>query len=195
MSDPKHALKTASAIVLGGVGWTLTEYWLHRELGHNPKLIKNPFGDEHTAHHSRGNYFAPTWKKLLTAVAATTALMKPARWVTDEKVSAAFVGGFVGAYLYYETLHRLEHVHSGWGRYGRWARKHHFYHHFHNPKHNHGVTSPIWDIVFGTYSKADVIRVPEKLKMDWLCDKATGEVHPHLREDYELRRPKPRKAA
>jgi len=78
-------------------------------------------------------------------------------------------------------------VRPGVGFYGRWARRHHFYHHFHDPKVNHGVTSPIWDIVFGTYHKPDVIRVPEKLKMVWLCDE-TGEVKEPFRAQYELRR-------
>ena len=71
---------------------------------------------------------------------------------------------------------RREHTHPGFGAYGRWARRHHFYHHFINAKMNHGVTTPIWDLVFGTYRKADVvIEVPSKLAMPWLKDPSTGK--------------------
>lgn len=176
------------AALAGALSWSLAEYCIHRWLGHDRRLVKNPFGDEHTAHHSRGNYFAPTWKKLAVAIIVTACLIGPATFLAGETVGAGYVLGFVSFYLFYEALHRLEHVHEGIGAYGRWARRHHFYHHFHDPSVNHGVTSPVWDHVFGTYVEAGVIRVPEKLKMDWLCDDNTGDVHPHLTASYQLRR-------
>lgn len=55
---------------------------------------------------------------------------------------------------------------------------------------NHGVTSPIWDIVFGTYVEPEQIRVPEKLAMEWLCDPQSGDVHTSFAHDYVLRRRK-----
>jgi hypothetical protein len=36
----------------------------------------------------------------------------------------------------------------GW--YGRWARGHHFHHHFVDARVNYGVTSPVWDVVLRT---------------------------------------------
>lgn len=184
----------AGAFVLGAVGWSLSEYWIHRELGHNPKLIKNIFGREHVAHHGKGDYFAPTWKKLGAAVLVSAILIGPAVWIAGTVVGAAFVVGYVAFYLYYELLHRLEHVHEGFGAYGRWARRHHFHHHFHNPRMNHGVTSPIWDHVFGTYEEPGTVCVPEKLAMGWLVDPTTGDVREHLQDTYALRRV-PRRAA
>ncbi len=174
------------ALLVGAIGWTLTEYCVHRWLGH--RFTKNVFGREHVAHHSRGNYFAPTWKKACAAVVVAAVLIGPAVLLAGPQIGGAFVFGFVTMYIAYEVLHRLEHVHEGIGAYGRWARRHHFYHHFHDPKMNHGVTSPVWDIVFGTYVKPELIRVPQKLQMQWLCDPTTGEVHSKLRDSYELRR-------
>ena len=160
-------------IGLGILTWSLAEYFIHRFLGH--VTTKNFFGVEHTAHHSRGNYFAPWWKKAVTAVLVVAAMGPVAVLLTSWASGLAYTFGFVGFYLSYEVLHRLEHVWRGVGPYARWARRHHFHHHFHNPKMNHGVTSPIWDLVFGTYEKpAEVLRVPEKLKMHWLTDPATG---------------------
>ena len=48
------------AIAAGVATWSFLEYTIHRWLGHDKRLLRNPFGIEHTAHHSRGNYFAPT---------------------------------------------------------------------------------------------------------------------------------------
>jgi sterol desaturase/sphingolipid hydroxylase (fatty acid hydroxylase superfamily) len=174
------------ATLVGASGWSLTEYIVHRWLGH--KFTKNFFGREHVAHHGKGNYFAPSWKKGGAALATAALLIGPAVLVAGPAIGSAFVAGFVGFYLYYELLHRLEHVWEGVGPYARWARVHHFHHHFHDPRVNHGVTSPVWDLVFGTYVKPGIIRVPEKLQMPWLVDPATGDVRAHLQAEYELRR-------
>ena len=100
-----------------------------------------------------------------------------------------YVGGFVGCYLYYEWLHRRLHTHSAISAYGRWARRHHFWHHFHDPRVNHGVTSPVWDIVFRTHVPvAQPIRVPEKLAMPWLLNAETHEIRSELEGRWELRR-------
>lgn len=177
------------AFVLGATTWSLAEYVIHRWAGHDRRFVNNPFGAEHTAHHGRGNYFAPTWKKLAVAAVACALLIGPAVLVAGPPAGSAYVAGFVAFYGYYETLHRLEHVWAGVGPYARWARKHHFFHHFHDPSMNHGVTTPIWDHVFGTYRPVDgAIRVPEKLAMAWVVDPATGEVWENLAQDYELRK-------
>ncbi len=176
------------ALLLGAAGWSFSEYCIHRWLGHDRRFTGNLFGREHIAHHGKGDYFAPTYKKVAAAVAVAAVLIGPAILVAGPALGSAFVAGFVSFYGYYELLHRLEHVWEGFGAYGRWARRHHFHHHFHNPAMNHGVTSPIWDHVFGTYEVPGVVAVPEKLKMRWLVDPATGEIHEHLQGAYSLRR-------
>ena len=60
-------------------------------------------------------------------------------------------------------------------------------HHFVDARFNHGVTSPLWDVVFGTYRAPGVIPVPVKLKMQWLTDPQTGEVHAPFSAWYTLR--------
>jgi sterol desaturase/sphingolipid hydroxylase (fatty acid hydroxylase superfamily) len=95
---------------------------------------------------------------------------------------------FVSMYVLYEWVHRREHTHRGFGAWGRYLRRHHFHHHFGNPHSNHGVTTPIWDVVFGTYERPGRIRVPDKLRMRWLVDPATGEVYGEYATSYELQR-------
>jgi 4-hydroxysphinganine ceramide fatty acyl 2-hydroxylase len=182
-------LAITAAVFLGIFTWSLLEYVIHRWAGHDKRLTGNFFGVEHIAHHSRGHYFAPNWKKAGAAAVAAAILIGPAVLVAGVALGTAWVAGTVGFYLYYELLHRLEHVNGGYTAYGRWARKHHFYHHFHNPSVNHGVTSPIWDWAFGTLVQVERVRVPEKLMMPWLLD-AHGEVRAEYADIYEVRRKK-----
>ncbi|HEY6035567.1 MAG TPA: sterol desaturase family protein [Kofleriaceae bacterium] len=175
------------AAACGVASWTLVEYLLHRWMGHDRRFRGNPFGVEHVRHHSEGDYFAPTWKKGLAAAAFTAVVIGPALALAGPADGLAYVAGLVGFYGVYEWLHRREHTHAGIGPYGRWARRHHFHHHFVDVRVNHGVTSPIWDLVFGTYEKPGVIRVPVKLRMAWLVDPATGDVRREHAARYELR--------
>ncbi|MFO0758773.1 MAG: sterol desaturase family protein [Byssovorax sp.] len=165
--------------LLGAFTWTLLEYCIHRWAGHDRRFRKNVFAKEHIRHHIEGNYFAPTWKKALFTLALTAVLAPIFAFLLGPAHGLSYVGGLIAFYTCYEVLHRLEHVHAGFGPYGRWARRHHFYHHFVNAKMNHGVTTPIWDLVFGTYRRVDeVISVPAKLSMPWLRDPQTGKARP-----------------
>ena len=178
------------AMLAGALTWTLLEYVIHRWLGHDRRFLRNVFGVEHTLHHARGHYFAPSWKKALAAGVVLVAAGGPAVALAGWEVGGGWAVGLVGFYLVYEVIHRLNHTHAGWGPYGRWARRHHFYHHFHDPAVNHGVTSPLWDIAFGTRVAVEgPVRVPERLAMPWLIDPASGDVWPALRGAYALRRP------
>lgn len=165
------------AAFAGAFTWTLLEYLIHRFLGHVRRFRRTPFGAEHTRHHAEGGYFAPTSSKIVAAAVVAALLCVPAIPLAGPLVGGAYVAGLIAFYGVYEVMHRLEHVHPGFGPYGRWARRHHFYHHFVDPKVNHGVTTPLWDFVFGTYrAPGDVIKVPRKLCMRWLVDPATGDV-------------------
>lgn len=175
-----------SAVVAGVATWSLAEYLLHRFLGHDKRTWPNPFATEHIRHHSQGDYFAPGYKKALAA-AATLALVLPlAMALAGVALGGLYSGSFVAMYLTYEWFHYRAHTHAGLNAYGRFLRRHHFYHHFGNPKANHGVTSPLWDWLFGTLEPADRVRVPEKLAMVWLLDPATGDVRAQFANHYEL---------
>lgn len=169
-------ISLALSAALGAFSWTFLEYVIHRWLGHDPRFRGNPFGVEHVRHHVEGNYFAPSWKKLIVAALAAAVIAAPAILALGVPHGIAYVAGLMGFYGVYEVLHRLEHVSPGLGPYARWARRHHFTHHFVDARKNHGVTSPLWDIVFGTYQKPGTITVPRKLAMAWLTDPETGAV-------------------
>jgi sterol desaturase/sphingolipid hydroxylase (fatty acid hydroxylase superfamily) len=175
------------AVALGVLTWTLLEYLIHRWMGHDRRFRRSPFGIEHIRHHIEGNYFAPTWKKAVAGAMFIAVLSGPAVAIGGVVHGLSYVSGLVGFYGVYEWLHRREHTHAGVGPYGRWVRRHHFHHHFADARTNHGVTSPLWDVVFGTYERPSVIRVPAKLCMVWLLDPDTGNVRAEHAARYQLR--------
>ncbi len=175
------------AALLGAFTWTFLEYVIHRWLGHDVRTRPNPFAAEHIRHHSEGDYFAPTWKKAVAAAVLVAVLVGPAVAVAGAWVGLSFVTGLVGMYVAYEVLHRRDHTHPGTGAYMRFLRRHHFHHHFTDPDFNHGVTTPVWDWVFGTLRGPGLVRVPRKLAMRWLIDPLTEDVYPAYAEHYELR--------
>lgn len=181
-------LSVGLAALAGALTWTFLEYVIHRWLGHDRRYRRSPFGVEHVRHHIEGNYFAPTYKKLIAAAIASAVTMGPAWLALGPRLGAAYVAGLIGFYGLYEVVHRLEHVHPGLGPYGRWARRHHFTHHFTDARKNHGVTTPLWDFVFGTYLRPGRIVVPQKLCMRWLVDPATGQVRQDWADTFALRR-------
>lgn len=177
---------SALAFLLGVLAWSLLEYVIHRWLGHTRRFRANAFGSEHTRHHAEGNYFAPTAKKLIVVGGIAIALGAISIALVEARRGIPFLVGLFGYYLVYEILHRRAHTHAAHGAYGRWLRRHHFHHHFMSPRHNHGVTSPIWDHVFGTYQAPHVIAVPARLAMVWLVDPATGTARAEHAADYVI---------
>jgi sterol desaturase/sphingolipid hydroxylase (fatty acid hydroxylase superfamily) len=177
----------ALPLALGALTWSLSEYALHRWVGHDAKS-KTDFADEHRTHHAQRGYFAATSKKAAHAVPLVLAGLALG-WFALGAAGAAYVVGFAVTYVAYEALHRRLHTHGPRGPVGRYLRRHHFAHHFNGPQTNHGVTSPVWDHVFGTWRDPGVIRVPEKHAMVWLVDEA-GDARPEFAADYVVHRPR-----
>lgn len=171
------------AFLLGVLGWTFAEYWLHRGWGHRGEA-KNPFSVEHLAHHADLTYFAPAYKKAIAAVAVVVVLGTLLYQFLGIPGIAAAVG-FATMYVVYEVIHRRLHSDPGDSRYGRWARRHHLYHHYRRPKLNHGVSSPIWDFVFGTLEVPDIVKVPRRNALPWMLDE-DGELREDLAGEYVL---------
>ncbi len=185
---------------LGGLAWSASEYALHRFVGHGPmrrpeaSLLKKltpaglaaEFNAEHVAHHADTTYFAPTPRKLRAAAVAIPALGGLLTPFVGARRAFSFAVGFAVTYGAYEVLHRRIHTHPPRGPYGRWARRHHLHHHHKTPKQNHGVTSPLFDLVFSTYAPPHRVKVPQAAAPAWMIDRATGRARPELADDYEI---------
>lgn len=158
------------AIALGALSWTFLEYVLHRFLGHikTRLLVRTRFHKEHTKHHLKRHYFAGTRDKLLTLLGTAPVVFLFGYLMAGTLMALCFTMGFVSMYLTYELVHFRMHVKSPPHFYASRMRAHHFYHHFVDENMNHGVTTPLWDVVFGTYRRPGTITFPEKFRLSWI---------------------------
>lgn len=176
------------SFMIGAVMWTLFEYVLHRFVGHSKSRLGS-FTQEHRDHHREGDYFMPLLKKIRISCQVISTLAIISSLILSLSSGLAFTAGFSVFFICYEFLHKRAHTHPPRNSYGRWLRRHHFSHHFSAPRKNFGVTTPLWDLVFGTYESFDCIKLPAKKAMVWLIDEDTKEILPHFSNDYQYRHP------
>jgi hypothetical protein len=172
----------------GGVFlWWFFEYVLHRFAFHQMKGV-GIGSREHLEHHVTAGWnfdwlIALVWLGVAIAGFGWGALALRL-WGSAAVAWGVGVGWALG-YYFYEYEHWRAHKRAPRNAWERWLRKHHFHHHFGHPLHNQGVTVPIWDVVFRTMDRPDVVRVPRRLAMPWLVDEQ-GEVRPEYAADYVL---------
>lgn len=173
--------------MIGGALWGFGEYVLHRFAMHHLHG-RGLMSREHLEHHVHASW---NWSPMFLLSWAGVLLVGVAAWLP---LGWALVGTWFGAglalgwtvgYFFYEYQHASAHLRPPSGRYGAWVRSHHFHHHFGHPMANHGVTSPLWDHVFGTYQEPSRVRVPRRLALPWLIDRS-GELRPEFADRYEL---------
>ncbi len=131
-------------ILLGFFLFSIIEYSFHRWLFHGPLQI---MAQGHRAHHENPlgydslPFFLPAL--ILLALIAVFALLMPAN-------NAYLLTGTIAlSYVIYGLSHFTIHHHRFRYVLARdWAANHHI-HHYHADT-NFGVTTPLWDIVFGT---------------------------------------------
>lgn len=172
-------------LFIGVIAWTFAEYMLHRFLGHQHKG-KNFFKAEHSVHHSKANYFAPAYKKVIAATVVSAMMLLLLNIFISFVHAASFVAGFTGMYFLYEMTHSRYHTTKPLVKPFIILRKHHFYHHFHNPNMNHGVTTRFWDRVFGTFHRVEIVKVPKRMSMDWLVE--NEDIKPAYAKHFQLNR-------
>ncbi|MGA9116278.1 MAG: sterol desaturase family protein [Bacteroidota bacterium] len=155
-SEVLRPRETAALFVSGVLTWTLAEYLLHRFVFHHQP--SSAWGKKlhflmHGVHHDYPNDSlrlvmppAVSIPLALAFYALFTALMGPDPvW--------AFFPGFLAGYLCYDLIHYATHHFGMKGRVALALKQHHMRHHYQDPGANYGVSSPVWDFVFGTYQK------------------------------------------
>ena len=180
-------LPIAVAVLAGAATWTLGEYLLHRFAMHE-LYGKGILSREHLEHHVRSSWTFDTMLLLAWLGVVITGLawgVLASLLLGTWTVGMAYGIGWMVGYGFYEWTHAMCHIRPPAGRYSAFVRRHHFHHHFGHPMMNHGVTTGLWDRVFGTFEAPETIRVPRRLAMPWLLDD-DGELRPELEGSYEL---------
>jgi 4-hydroxysphinganine ceramide fatty acyl 2-hydroxylase len=148
-------LAVAGLFVVGVLTWTLFEYIIHRWLFHYEP-------------HSR-------WGKLLHFIVhgvhhdypqdATRLVMPPIISIpvavvfyilfaiTLGRFAPAVSAGFAFGYVCYDTIHYATHHFAMKRGVWLWLKQYHLRHHYKDDHAGYGVSSPLWDHVFGTTRK------------------------------------------
>lgn len=147
------------AIPLGVAGvlmWTFIEYCLHRFAFHSiskSELAREFNSTLHKWHHDdtkNPNFLAaPTvlsWPVFIV-VTALVHFVLGREWV----LTATLMSGLSVGYLAYEGVHAMSHLLNPPTAYLRGLKKNHMTHHFVVPDKMFGVTTTLWDRVFGTF--------------------------------------------
>jgi sterol desaturase/sphingolipid hydroxylase (fatty acid hydroxylase superfamily) len=145
-------------LVAGILVWTLVEYVLHRHVFHyEPKgrLLQRVWFMLHGVHHEQ-----PQCKTRLVMPPALSIPLAGAWYGLFHGIVGVLLGaplavaplfaGFLTGYLSYDLLHYAEHHLAPKGKALRYLKRYHLLHHFKTPDDRFGVSSPLWDLVFGT---------------------------------------------
>ncbi len=136
--------------------WTFMEYILHRFVFHYQP--KSSWGQRlHFVMHGVHHDFPSDATRLVMAPGISLplgAFFYLLFWLLfgSTYVNAIFSGTMFG-YVIYDTLHYATHHFKLNKGIGKWLRQYHLRHHFQDPDSRYGVSSPLWDYVFGTVGR------------------------------------------
>jgi len=147
--DASGAWYVAFASLLSGAfAFSFVEYGLHRWAFHSGLLLSGELHASHH-HHPRQPSALPFWS---SAVAAPAFFWLLTRFMSAH-VAHFVLCGFFAAYLSYGVLHHLQHSIRIKDIRLRWLRRKWAAHAVHHGRAdvNFGVTTSLWDRIFGTY--------------------------------------------
>jgi sterol desaturase/sphingolipid hydroxylase (fatty acid hydroxylase superfamily) len=159
-----HRFRSLLFFVLGIALWTPLEYFVHRRVLHGPfpdgegfwkHLLHKQFDHLHWEHHLKpwsGKTISGSLDQTLPVVFALVL----SSFLTPPYTMLLTVAGIAQSYVIEEWVHYSVHFEHFKGRYFRYIKKHHLYHH--SPRGydlGFGLTNGIWDIVFDTRLPAE----------------------------------------
>ena len=138
---------------LGGMlFWSFFEYMAHRFIFHwvsdSPRIQKFAYilhGNHHHYPRDRQRLFMPPVPSIIIA-SAIFGLM----YLIMRQNAFTFFPGFIFGYLMYGSMHYAIHA---WNPPFKWMKplwRNHHLHHYKNEHNGYGVSSTLWDHVFGT---------------------------------------------
>jgi sterol desaturase/sphingolipid hydroxylase (fatty acid hydroxylase superfamily) len=170
-------LLMAGLLAGGAMVWSLLEYVIHRFVFHPPQWIEDEtraitaslatgqavipalpswrhkfYFLVHGVHHDYPNDSGRLVMPPSVSIPLAVIFFFLFQWLLGPLTPAAFAG-LVGGYLAYDTTHYLTHHSPGKTALGRYQKKRHFRHHYYDSTRNFGVSSPLWDVIWGTMGR------------------------------------------
>ncbi|KTD12090.1 Fatty acid hydroxylase superfamily protein [Legionella gratiana] len=153
-----HIKITIHSLILifsGILLWTFIEYTMHRFIFHLPintkwanKISYIIHGIHHKDPHDPLRLVAPPLMSLPIGLIFLYIYSK----VFTSNNLFSFLFGFTLSYLCYDYLHWALHHSKSKNKLIYYLRRNHAIHHHRTPPRRFGVTSPLWDFIFNTYT-------------------------------------------
>jgi sterol desaturase/sphingolipid hydroxylase (fatty acid hydroxylase superfamily) len=150
------------AFLAGLFLWTLSEYLLHRFVFHyrpkgalQEKIVYLFHGIHHHQPQCKTRLVMPPVVSIPMAglfYGAFSLILGPLLGVPHWL--GPMVAGFTIGYLTYDLTHYATHHFPMRSGVGRFLKRYHMMHHYKTPDQRFGVSSPLWDLVFGTRPEA-----------------------------------------
>ena len=145
-------------LFLGGMFfWTFFEYIMHRYIFHflaeserAVKFIYIIHGNHHEYPRDRERLFMPPVPSLILAALIFSMMYFIANIMGVRQNIFAFFPGFMVGYLIYGSMHYAIHA---WNPPYKWMKplwRNHHLHHYKNERQGFGVSTTLWDRLFGT---------------------------------------------
>jgi sterol desaturase/sphingolipid hydroxylase (fatty acid hydroxylase superfamily) len=143
---------TSAMFFTGFISFTLIEYLVHRYLFHMSTYTR--FREKfqytvHGVHHEFPKDKTRLAMPPLLSVTISTGLLFALRLVLGD-ITFSFLPGFLVGYAYYLAVHYMVHVYQPPKNFFKILWINHAVHHYKDGEYVFGVSSPLWDYVFGT---------------------------------------------
>lgn len=141
----------------GWITWTLAEYWVHRWLYHVKTENKTLLKIQHMGHGIHHQYPKDPTRLAMPPVPALIliSIFFGIFYLIMQSYAYVFFPGFLFGYVLYISLHYMQHLYkppkfAPLNRLWKW----HALHHYKYPETKaFGVSTNLWDVVFGTTPK------------------------------------------
>ena len=140
----------------GTLFWTFFEYLMHRFLFHMivegpraKKFVYTMHGVHHEYPRDKERLFMPPVPSLILAVIIFSTIYYIMGWK-----ALAFFPGFLFGYIIYGSMHYAIHAFAP-PKFMKALWRNHHLHHYKAPEKGFGVSSVLWDVVFGTVPKKE----------------------------------------
>jgi sterol desaturase/sphingolipid hydroxylase (fatty acid hydroxylase superfamily) len=171
-------IEVGSIFATGLFAWTFTEYLIHGWLSH---ILATVVGRLHAVHHRDPHavFTVRAWAPLaiIWIILATSVGWSP---------GTIFFAGMTTGFVAYEVLHYRIHFSDSSGAFETSLRERHMIHHRRDPRRCLGVTSPLWDLIFGTEPLTGMDRLRGSVSG---TPPLSGRTNVRLRNFWPFRRP------
>ncbi|MBX9783289.1 MAG: sterol desaturase family protein [Chitinophagaceae bacterium] len=146
------AVTVAAVFIAGMLFWSFFEYIMHRFIFHMiaeseraQKFIYILHGNHHHYPRDRERLFMPPVPSIIISSVIFFAM-----YALMRSYAFLFFPGFMLGYLMYGTMHYAIHARNPPFKWMKPLWRNHHLHHYKNEHHGFGVSSTLWDHVFGT---------------------------------------------